>query len=76
MRRLLDDGHAIEDTQHRLVDPHYLRPDELRAIQRQLEGLLKTDFKDDEWSSNEIQGFIDACVACVSNGTALVVTLD
>lgn len=72
--RLLDEGHLIPDATHRLVNPHYRLPGELPPIQTELESLL-IEVGDDDWVTDQINGFINACAECIRTTTALVVTL-
>lgn len=76
MRRLLDEGHPIDGASHPFVDPHYLNPAELAATIRQLKHIRETDFKDDEWSQKNVDGFIAACSACMQSNTAMIVALN
>jgi len=74
MRELLDDGHPLDGATHRFINPHYRLPEELPRIINTLEVLLKTDFKDDEWSTNEVKGFIQACQIAKKSSHSLLVT--
>ena len=71
---LLDDGHPIPDTSHRLVDPHFRLPAELPEIRTKLNDLLN-EVGDDDWVTGQINGFINACATCIESKTAMVVTL-
>lgn len=72
--KLLDEGHPIPGATHRFVDPHFRLPEELPAIQAELESLLK-EVGDGDWVSDQINGFIHACAACIRSNTAMVVML-
>lgn len=71
---LLDNGHPIPDATHRLVDPHFLLPQELPAIQAKLQDLL-SEIGDGDWVSDQINGFLNACATCVTEDKAMVITL-
>ena len=71
---LLDNGHPIPGATHRLVDPHFLLPQELPAIQAKLQDLL-SEIGDGDWVSDQINGFLNACATCVTEDKAMVITL-
>ena len=74
LRSLLDDGHPIPGATHRLVDPHFLLPEELPAAQAKLQDLL-CEIGDGGWVSDQINGFINACATCIAEDKAMVITL-